>query len=77
PFYYIEYGMAQLGALQLYKNFKNDPNDTLEKYLAALSMGYSRPIPDIYEKAGIHFDFSRDMAGSLMEFVRNEIQTLL
>ncbi len=77
PFYYIVYGMAQLGALQLYKNFKNDPKDTLEKYLAALSMGYTRPIPDIYEKAGIHFDFSRDMVGSLMEFVRNEIQTLL
>ena len=66
PFYYIEYAIAQLGALQLWRNFQVDGPATMNCYLDALAMGYSRPIPEIYQKAGISFDFSRELVGELM-----------
>ncbi|MEM6628484.1 MAG: M3 family oligoendopeptidase [Bacteroidota bacterium] len=57
PFYYIEYAIAQLGALAVWQNFKQDAQKGLEGYLRALKMGYKRPIPEIYEAADIRFDF--------------------
>ncbi len=77
PFYYIEYGIAQLGALQVWKNYKENPKEALEDYLSALKMGYSRPIPDIYERAGIKFDFSENLLNELLTFTFNEIEKLL
>jgi len=76
PFYYIEYGMAQLGAVAVWKNFKQDPAQGLESYLNALRLGYKRSIPEIYEAANIRFDFSRDYIRELMEFVRTELDAL-
>ena len=58
PFYYIEYGLAQLGALAIWKNYRTDPGTCLQNYLSALSLGYTKTIPEIYEAAGIKFDFS-------------------
>ncbi len=60
PFYYIEYGLAQLGALAIWRNSLKDPAGALQGYLKALSLGYTQPIPKIYEAAGIQFDFSED-----------------
>jgi oligoendopeptidase F len=76
PFYYIEYGMAQLGALAVWKNFKQDPAKGLENYLNALKLGYKRPIPEIYKAAKIKFDFSKEYIRDLMQFVRAELETL-
>lgn len=76
PFYYIEYGMAQLGAVAVWKNFKNDPEKGLNGYLDALKLGYKRSIPEIYQAAGIKFDFSRDYIRELMQFVRAELNAL-
>ena len=73
PFYYIEYGMAQLGAVAIWKNFKQDPQKGLESYLNALKLGYKRSIPEIYQAADIKFDFSRAYIKELMEFVRAEL----
>lgn len=73
PFYYIEYGMAQLGAVALWKNFKQDADQTFQEYTNALSLGYSRTIPEIYQQAGIAFDFSEQNVKSLMEFVWKEL----
>ncbi|NIK72614.1 oligoendopeptidase F [Thermonema lapsum] len=58
PFYYIEYGIAQLGALALWQNYRKAPATTLQSYLDALKIGYTHSIPDIYATAGIRFDFS-------------------
>lgn len=74
PFYYIEYGMAQLGAVALWKNFKSDANRTFQQYTEALSLGYSRTIPEIYSTAGISFDFSEAYVKGLMEFVWRELE---
>lgn len=73
PFYYIEYGMAQLGAIAVWKNYKEDPEKGLEGYLNALKLGYKKSIPKIYSAANIKFDFSRDYIKELMSFVREEL----
>ena len=76
PFYYIEYGIAQLGAIAIWKNYRADPAGTLKRFEAALSLGYSAPIPRIYRAAGIRFDFSPGYLKELMEFVWMELQKL-
>jgi oligoendopeptidase F len=73
PFYYIEYGMAQLGAIAVWRNFRDDPRKGLEGYQNALKLGYLRTIPEIYEAANVKFDFSRNYIRELMGFVRNEL----
>ncbi len=77
PFYYIEYGIAQLGALQVWRNYSNDPVIGLAKYKKALSLSYSKPIPEIYEAAGIKFDFGEETVRKTMEFLREQIFGLL
>lgn len=76
PFYYIEYAIAQLGAIAIWKNYKENPEQALKQYLAALSLGYSRPINEIYETAGIKFDFSLDYIQELASFVKDELNKL-
>lgn len=73
PFYYIEYGMAQLGAIAVWRNFRSDPPAALKGYQNALKLGYLRTIPEIYKAANIKFDFSRDYIRELMSFVRKEL----
>lgn len=76
PFYYIEYGMAQLGAVAVWRHFKNDPKAAIEAYKSALSLGYTATIGDIYESAGIRFDFSKDYISELAEFVQVQLSEL-
>ncbi len=73
PFYYIEYGMAQLGAIAIWRNFKSDKKQGLDGYLNALKLGNLHTIPEIYRAAGIKFDFSKSYIRELMSFVREEI----
>ncbi|MBN2893681.1 MAG: M3 family oligoendopeptidase [Bacteroidales bacterium] len=76
PFYYIEYAISQLGAIAIWKNYKASPEETLNKYEKALSLGYSKPLPVLYETAGIKFDFSAEYIGELVEFVYSELKKL-
>lgn len=76
PFYYIEYGFAQLGALQVWKNYRENPSEGMKNYLQGLSLGYTKSIPDVYSAAGISFDFSEEMIRKLFDFVHSEIQLL-
>jgi oligoendopeptidase F len=73
PFYYIEYGMAQLGAVAVWRNFRQNPQMGLQGYQNALRLGYLRSIPEIYRAANIKFDFSRAYIKELMNFVREEL----
>jgi oligoendopeptidase F len=73
PFYYIEYGMAQLGAVAVWRNFKKDKKSGLRNYQNALSLGNLTTIPEIYKAAGIKFDFSRSYIRELMGFVKDEL----
>jgi oligoendopeptidase F len=76
PFYYIEYGIAQLGALQVWRNAKRDFRDAVTKYRSALSLGGSRTLPDLFSAAGAKFDFSQATLAPLMNLVQNELQKL-
>jgi oligoendopeptidase F len=76
PFYYIEYGMAQLGAIAVWRNFKQNKAKGLEGYMNALKLGYLKTIPEIYEAANVKFDFSKAYIKELMSFVRAELEKL-
>ncbi|MCP5464572.1 MAG: M3 family oligoendopeptidase [Deltaproteobacteria bacterium] len=76
PFYYIEYAIAQIGALQVYRNFKKDEKAGLEAYKRGLSLGSSKPLPQVWEAMGIKFDFSKNNLKALMDFVSEELASL-
>ncbi len=73
PFYYVEYGIAQLGALQMWLHYRKDPKSTIAAYKKGLTLGASRPLPELFEEAGLRFDFSLEMVGELMEAVQEEL----
>ena len=74
PFYYIEYGIAQLGAIGIWKNSKLDYKKAINDYKSALSLGYTKSIPEIYKTGGVSFDFSNKYIKELSDFVWSEIQ---
>ncbi|HET7117254.1 MAG TPA: M3 family oligoendopeptidase [Hanamia sp.] len=76
PFYYIEYGIAQLGAIGLWMQYKKNPEQALDNYIKALSLGGTKTLPDLYQAAGLKFDFSSEYIKTLMEFVNEEIVKL-
>jgi oligoendopeptidase F len=74
PFYYIEYGIAQLGALQLWMKAKHDPRGALSGYRAALALGGTRPLPELFAAAGIAFDFSAKTLNPLVKALKEELE---
>lgn len=76
PFYYVEYGIAQLGALQVYFNYKRDPKAALARLLEAFALGGSRPLPELFTAAGVRFDFSISALEPLMKAVGEELAQL-
>jgi len=76
PFYYIEYGIAQLGALQLWLASKKSEKDALAAYKRALTLGGSKPLPELFAAAGLRFDFGPATVQSLMDAVGAELDRL-
>ena len=76
PFYYIEYGIAQLGAIGMWKQYRDNPEKALENYMKGLSLGGTKTLPELYAAAGIDFDFSPEKISELMIFVKNELEKL-
>lgn len=76
PFYYIEYGIAQLGAIGIWKNFKTNPEFALDQYEKALSEGYLFSLPNLYQHAGVKFDFSPEYVKELADMVSVELYSL-
>lgn len=76
PFYYIEYGIAQLGAIGMWMQFRQNKQQALENYCHALSLGGTKTLPELYKAAGLEFDFSPDKIKTLMAFVREEMNRL-
>jgi oligoendopeptidase F len=74
PFYYIEYGIAQLGAIGMWKQFKLNKEQALNNYCNALALGGTKTLPQLFETAGLKFDFSPDTIKGLMDFVREEMK---
>jgi oligoendopeptidase F len=76
PFYYIEYGIAQLGAIGLWKQYKENKEAAIANYLSGLSLGGTRTLPELYSAAGLSFDFSPSTIKELMDLVRTELEKL-
>ncbi len=74
PFYYIEYGIAQIGALQVWQNSRRNYEDAVSLYRAGLSLGSSRPLPELFTAAGCRFDFSSKSLQPLIDAVMDEIR---
>ena len=74
PFYYIEYGIAQLGAIGLWKQFKENKEQAINNYINALQLGGTKTLPQLYEAAGLKFSFSPEYISELMLFVHGEME---
>jgi oligoendopeptidase F len=77
PFYYIEYGIAQLGAIGMWKQFKENKEAALDNYIRALSLGGTKTLPELYSAAGLKFDLSEGHIRQLMDFVNEELKAVL
>ncbi|MFN8282865.1 MAG: M3 family oligoendopeptidase [Chitinophagales bacterium] len=73
PFYYIEYGIAQLGAIAVWRNYKQNKHKAIEDYKNALSLGYTKSIPEMYKTAGVEFNFTKEYVKELMDFLKSEL----
>lgn len=73
PFYYIEYGIAQLGAIGMWMQYKQNKEKAINNYIYALSLGGTKTLPELYKAAGLSFDFSPEKIKTLMDFVRQEL----
>ena len=76
PFSYVEYGIAQLGALQVWANYKNNKSKALNDYKAALALGGSKPLPELFKRCNIQFDLSRDTVAPMADLLRKELKAL-
>jgi oligoendopeptidase F len=76
PFYYIEYGIAQLGAIGLWQQYKQNPDMAINNYMKALELGGMKTLPALFEAAGLRFDFSPAHISTLMQFVKGEMDSL-
>jgi oligoendopeptidase F len=76
PFYYIEYGIAQTGALQVWRNAKKGRKSAIAKYRAGESLGWTRPLPDLFRAAGLKFDFSERTIGPLVKAALADLEKL-
>ena len=74
PFYYIEYGIAQIGALQIWRNSLNDPRAAVARYRKALGLGAVQTLPEIYRAAGARLTFDADAIGELVQLVETHIE---
>lgn len=77
PFYYIEYGIAQLGAIGMWMQYKENKEQALDNYCKALSLGGTKTLPELYKAAGLEFDFSPGKIKVLMDFVNAEMEKSL
>ncbi|MEY2647118.1 MAG: hypothetical protein RL158_1094 [Bacteroidota bacterium] len=76
PFYYIEYGIAQLGAIGMWMQYQQNPTAALENYMNALALGGTKTLPELYKTAGIEFNFSPSYVKKLMDFTNSQLEKL-
>jgi oligoendopeptidase F len=76
PFYYIEYAFALIGALQIWRNYLRDPQGTIQQYRQALSLGATRPLPELYRAAGAQFTFDVTILQEIVHLLTSKIEKL-
>ncbi|MBN1989225.1 MAG: M3 family oligoendopeptidase [Bacteroidales bacterium] len=76
PFYYIEYAIAQLGAIALWRKYRVNKEGTIAQFKNALQLGYSKTVPEIYATAGIEFNLSPAYLKGIIDFAKEELDKL-
>lgn len=76
PFYYIEYGLAQIGALQVWRNARRDPVEAVAAYRRFLALGATRPLPELYRAAGVELSFDKRVLADLVAMIEEEMAVL-
>ncbi len=76
PFYYIEYGLAQIGALQVWRNSRKDQGEAVRHYREALALGNTRSLPELYRAAGVEFTTDARVMGELVTLVEEELDRI-
>ncbi|MCA9962312.1 MAG: hypothetical protein KC443_24920, partial [Anaerolineales bacterium] len=76
PFYYIEYGLAALGAAQVWQNAQQDQETAVARYQQALALGGTAPLPDLFAAAGARFAFDADTLQHVVSFIEENIAKL-
>ena len=76
PFYYVEYGLAEVGAMQVWRNALHNQAQAVADYRAALALGDTRPLPVLFQAANIRFAFDRRTVGELMHLVSHKLEEL-
>jgi oligoendopeptidase F len=76
PFYYIEYGIAQIGALQVWRNALEDRPAAVRRYRDGLALGATRPLPELYRAAGVRLTFEAGDLAELVALVEARMETL-
>ncbi len=77
PFYYIEYAIAELGSIAMWKQYRKDPELALDNYMAMLSLGYTKPLKELYSMGGIQFNFSKKYIAELAGFIGAEMKKVM
>lgn len=76
PFYYIEYGIARTGALQVWRRARRDRRGAIARVRAAEALGWTRPLPDLFAQAGLRFDFGEKTLRPLIEMALGDLEEL-
>lgn len=76
PFYYIEYGIAQLGAIAMWRQYRENKEQAMDNYMKALSLGYTKTLPELYDAAGIKLNFSPAYVSELGNFMKDRLQEM-
>ncbi len=76
PFYYVDYGLAQIGAMQVWRNSMTDKAKAVRDYRYALSLGDTKPLPELFAAAGAKFAFDAGTLGELIELSEKRIHEL-
>jgi oligoendopeptidase F len=76
PFYYIEYGIAQLGAIGMWLQYKENPKEGIDNYIKALKLGGTKTLPELYKNAGIEIVFDDKRISRLMRFIKKELESM-
>jgi oligoendopeptidase F len=73
PFYYIEYGIAETGAIQMWIQSRRNQSQALANYRKGLALGGSRPLPELFATAGLRFELSSSLMSELAREVDKEL----
>jgi oligoendopeptidase F len=76
PFYYVDYGLAQLGAVQVWANSLRDQAEAVRKYRSGLALGATRPLPELFEACGAKLAFDAETLGEVVGLIEQTIQEL-